>query len=500
MQYRNPVIRGFNPDPSICRVGKDYYLVTSSFAYFPGIPVYHSPDLVNWEMIGHCIERKGLLPFSEAESPGGIWAPTIRYHEGTFYVTATFSRHGNFIVSAADPAGPWSEPVWTEVDGIDPSMYFEGSCMFYCTNDSARRRIELGAETEGISLCQMDPATGKVIGERRRIWSGTGEGWLESPHVYRIGEYYYLMCAEGGTGLQHMVNVARSRNLFGPYESCPHNPILTNRNDTTKQVVCAGHADLFEDASGAWWLVHLACRTNINMHSNIGRETFLMPCTWAGHWPAVLPERKSRIAVDGPVCSEQKAPVPFIPDFSRKNREKEWLFLREPEEASYDRCSGALFIHPTSARIDDRMGSPGFICIRQTEFIFRLDTVIRYSPKESSDEAGLAVYLDHDFCYRFSIALIDGRPKLILRKHIDDIRQTVVLADMDTSQDIHISIAADKRTYSFLLGGRMLANASSRFMSTDVPDRCFTGTMLGVFCDGSSELQLKSFAYYPDCS
>ena len=500
MQYTNPIIRGFNPDPSICRVGTDYYLVTSSFAYFPGIPLYHSTDLVNWEMIGHCIERKGILPFDKAESPGGIWAPTIRYHEGTFYVTATFSRHGNFIVSATDPVGPWSDPVWTEVDGIDPSMYFENGNVYYCTNDSVRRRAELGVGTEGISLCQVDVSTGKVIGERRRIWSGTGEGWLESPHVYRIGEYYYLMCAEGGTGLQHMVTIARSKNLFGPFESYMNNPILTNRNDTTKQVVCAGHADLFEDASGNWWLVHLGCRTNINMHSNIGRETFLMPCTWIDQWPVVLPDRKSRIAVDGPVSSAQKPAVPFIPDFSRKNQEKEWLFLREPEETSCARRNSELIIHPTTTCIDDKMGSPGFICIRQTELSFRLDTVMRYTPKESSDEAGLAIYLDSDFCYLFSITLIDKQPKLILRRHIDDIRQTVVLTEIDTAQDISLSITADSRNYCFLLNGKMLTSASTRFMSKDVPDRCFTGTMLGIFTDGKTDLRVKSFAYYPEYS
>ena len=497
MQYTNPIIRGFNPDPSICRVGKDYYLVTSSFAYFPGIPVYHSRDLVNWKLIGHCVTDPFFLPFEETDAPGGIWAPTIRYHEGSFFVTATFSRHGNFIVSTADPAGPWSAPVWTEVDGIDPSMYFEKGNMYYCTNDSSARRKELGADSEGISMCRMDVSTGKVIGERKRIWSGTGGGWLEAPHVYRIGEYYYLLCAEGGTGLQHMVTAARSKELFGPYESCPDNPILTNRNDTTKQVMCAGHADLFEDAQGHWWLVHLGCRTNINMHSNIGRETFLLPCAWVDGWPRALPDGKCRLEMEGPVFSAQMPPNNFVPDLHHKEWEKQWLFLRGRKDEAYKRGDGALILRPLNAKIDDDFGFPTFLCVRQTEPVCAWNATIRYSPKGKDDEAGLIVYLDHDFNYRFAVKLVDGSPHLVLRKRVDDIDQTIVLRKVDQDQSLALAIRTEQRSYSFQLDGETLIISSSRFMSTDIPDRCFTGTMLGLFCDGTTDLCVERIQCIP---
>ena len=494
MILQNPIIRGFNPDPSICRTGKDYYLVTSSFAFFPGIPVYHSRDLVNWELISHCITKEGMLPLERAESAGGIWAPTIRYHRGRFYVTATFSRFGNFIISAKDPEGPWSEPIWTQVDGIDPSMYFEDDEMYYCTNDSAARRKELGVATEGISLCRMDVTTGKVLGERCRIWSGTGGGWLESPHVYKIGEYYYLLCAEGGTGPMHMATIARSKELFGPYESCPHNPILTNRNDTSKQVICSGHADLFEDTCGKWWIVHLGCRTNINMHSNIGRETFLMPCDWVNGWPRVLPDGQSKLEVDIPISVVQKPGMVFHPDFQKQEWEKKWLFLRDGQK-QFVREHGELIVKPSNSGMYDPVGSPGFLCIRQTELEFEFSALLHYQPGEFGDEAGLIVYLDHDFNYKLAVTNINDKPMLVLNKRIDDLDQILVLSAVDVTKDINLTITADKRNYNFLLNSENLVSASTRFMSTDIPDRCFTGTVLGLFVEGLSQLHVKNVRY-----
>ena len=229
MKYTNPIIRGFNPDPSICRVGEDYYLVTSSFEYFPGIPIYHSRDLVNWTQIGNCVSRPEQLPLEEAKSSGGVWAPTIRYSGGRFYITATFDGKGNFIISSDDPAHGWSDAVWTEFSGIDPSMFFENGKMYYCANDAGERNHLYGYE--GISLAEMNPDTGEIIGEIKRIWHGNGGGWLEAPHIYHIGDYYYIIAAEGGTGWGHNVIVGRSAGIWGPYENCPQNPILTNRND-----------------------------------------------------------------------------------------------------------------------------------------------------------------------------------------------------------------------------------------------------------------------------
>ncbi|MBR0469787.1 MAG: glycoside hydrolase family 43 protein, partial [Clostridia bacterium] len=297
MKYTNPVISGFNPDPSICKAGEDYYLVTSTFEYFPGIPIYHSIDLVNWEHIGNAVTRKSQLPFEKTKPSGGIWAPTIRYGNEKFYITATFSEGGNFIISAEDPCGEWSDAVWTEMDGIDPSMLFDDGKMYYCANDcGSRGKLH---ETEGISVAEMDPDSGKIIGEIKRVWNGTGGGWIEAPHIYHIGDWYYIIAAEGGTGVRHTEVEARSRSIWGPYESCPHNPILTNRNDTDKQAACCGHADLIQEADGKWWMVHLATRPYTSGKSPLGRETFLIPVAWQDGW-FFAKGKKARIENDAP--------------------------------------------------------------------------------------------------------------------------------------------------------------------------------------------------------
>lgn len=315
MNYRNPVIRGFNPDPSICRVGNSYYLVTSSFEYFPGIPIYHSTDLLNWELIGHCITRETQLKMEGIKASGGIWAPTIRYYNGRFYVTATFSEHGNFIVYTDNPSSEWSDPIWTDMDGIDPSIFFENGKMYYCANDCGSR----GGNGEGISLAEMNPETGKVIGEIKRIWTGTGGGFLEAPHIYHIGEWYYLLAAEGGSGFGHMTTAARSRNLFGEYEACPDNPILTNRHDTSKLVGCSGHSDLFKDTNGHWWIVHLATRKTSGTMSSIGRETFLTPVVWENEFPVVKNARKASLDVDAKINAVQQLRNKWIADFTIYN-------------------------------------------------------------------------------------------------------------------------------------------------------------------------------------
>ncbi len=290
MKLKNPIIRGFNPDPSICRVGEDYYLVTSSFEYFPGVPIYHSRDLVNWRQIGHCLTRKSQLFLERAPSSGGIFAPTIRYHNGRFWmVTTNVGRQvdgrvvdgGNFYVSTDDPAGEWSEPIWVKQRGIDPSLYFENGKTYFTSNGTA------WAHSRGLYQCEIDISTGEQLNDTVFLWTGTGGAYVEAPHLFKRGDYYYLMAAEGGTERGHMETIARSRTPYGPFESCPHNPILTHRSLQTL-IQSTGHADFVEDPSGNWWAVFLGVRFPGGFWSNLGRETFLAPVTWtADGWPVV---------------------------------------------------------------------------------------------------------------------------------------------------------------------------------------------------------------------
>ncbi len=381
MSFINPIIRGFNPDPSICRAGSDYYLVTSTFEYFPAIPIYHSTDLLNWELIGHCITREDQISMEGVKASGGIWAPTIRYHNGRFYVTATFDGRGNFIVHTDDITGEWSDPIWTDMDGIDPSMFFEDGKMYYCANDFGSR----GENGEGISLAKMDTETGKVIGEIKRIWTGTGGGFLEAPHIYHIGEWYYLLAAEGGTSFGHMTTAARSRSLFGEYEACPYNPILTNRHDTSKLVGCSGHSDLFEDVEGNWWVVHLATRRTCGTMSSIGRETFLTPIVWENGFPAVKNDRRAELDVDIKINALQKLQNDWSADFTKPEWEKEWLFLGKPYFENYERKNSCLYLKPSTVKITDERISPTFAAVRKSEIDFTAETEIEFDTNEIGD-------------------------------------------------------------------------------------------------------------------
>ncbi|MFR2048590.1 MAG: family 43 glycosylhydrolase, partial [Lachnospiraceae bacterium] len=434
MKYQNPIIRGFHPDPSICRVGSDYYLVTSTFEYFPGIALFRSRDLVNWKQIVNCITRPGQLDYAKFKDSGGVWAPTIRCYKGRFYVTAAIDGMGNMIMHTDDINGEWSAPVWTDFGGIDPSICFDGDEAYYCTNDFTNGH-------EAIVLAKIDPDTGVRKEERREIWNGTGGGWLESPHVYHIGDYYYILAAEGGTNYTHMETAARSKNIYGPYENCPYNPVLTNRNDTTKQIQCAGHADLIDDENGNWWMVHLGTRSVLKSKTPLGRETFLTPVEWKKGWPVAVNRRaKLENELDRIVCRTKEENAQnknaygqieternihignsfnFKPNFSISSWEPQWLWLREPDITLYERKSNALILHP-SAFDFKAPAQPCFVGICQPDIDCHFQTTFTFEPKDG-EEGGMLLYLSSNFYYRICKRKQKGKTQLAVIRKLDDV-------------------------------------------------------------------------------
>ncbi len=277
MKYQNPVLRGMYPDPSVCRYQDKYYMVCSTFQYFPGVPVFESDDMVNWKQIGHCLTRPSQIELSGIRSSGGVFAPTIRCHNGRFFmVTTNDSIPQNFYVYTDDIYGEWSEPILVEQDGIDPSLFFEDGKTYFISNGSDEKGVGC------IQMSEIDIETGKMLTPSKVLWHGTGGRYLESPHLYRFGEYYYLVEAEGGTEYGHMANYARSKAIWGPYESYSNNPVLTNRNLGGYQLQAAGHGDIVEDANGNWWFMHLAFRQIHKWHTfhHLGREACLVPLYW----------------------------------------------------------------------------------------------------------------------------------------------------------------------------------------------------------------------------
>lgn len=493
MKYQNPIIRGFNPDPSICRVGEDYYLVTSSFEYFPGLPIYHSKDLVNWKQIGNCLQRAEEFPLNHVKDSGGIWAPTIRYHEGVFYVTATLEQYGNFIVSTKDPAGIWSAPVWVSVGGIDPSLFFEDGKVYYCTNFSAH------PGTEEITLEEIDIQTGKLLTEPKTIWKGIGGGFMEAPHIYHIGEWYYLLTAEGGTNFNHMITCARSKDIWGPYEDCPLNPILTNVHDTSKEVQCSGHGDLFEDQNGNWWMVHLATRLCRRTMTNLGRETFLTPMRWEDGWPVADNNRKARLNEEGPLWEEQRNKPVWKLDLTKEKWEPEILHLRTPIVDNYKKTEAELLIKPTSVGISDQ-ANPSVALLRQKDFDCIMNAVFNFDTCKEGDEAGIVVVLSAMFHYQMYLKRMHGKDYLVLEKEADDMKMQVFCRPiyLEKGANVCMEVRADKETYEFYFASEgesleYVGSGSTRFLCVEGAGKCFTGTVMGLYssCEQETEAVLK---------
>ena len=484
MKYQNPILRGFNPDPSVCRVGEDFYLVTSTFEYFPGIPVYHSQDLVNWELIGHCIDRPEQLPSLETVvTTKGIWAPTIRYNEGTFYVTATCHGIGNFIVSAKDPAGPWSDPVFVPIDGIDPSLFFENGKAYYCTNQPGGVH-----NVQGLSMVEIDVTTGQFLSDVKYLWGGTGGAYAEAPHIYHIGDWYYAVLAEGGTFYMHMVTIARSKNIWGPYEPCPHNPLITNRHDQSRDVACTGHGELFDDAQGNWWIAHLGTRTTVNWSSQMGRETFLMPITWQDGWPVVEGAGMSLLEPDGPILKPQELAKRWKADLSK--RELPWIHLRIPREENYQWSAEGLRLIPVTDKISDSLGRPTMVALRQYDMNSSCMVKLEFEPMSDGDEAGLTAFLSCTYHYKICKRREKGKNYIVVQKKAGDFFQEVYREEVNDGQ-LTLCITGTKFSYSFgySIGNddvKECARAASKFLSWDFAPS-FTGVVYGVYTSCEKE-------------
>ncbi len=495
--YHNPVIRGFNPDPSICRVGNEYYLVTSTFEFFPGIPVYKSEDLVNWTQIGNVITRAEDFPYKDARIGRGVWAPTIRFYKGRFYVTAKFQDCGNFIMSAADPAGEWSKPVFVPMTRIDPSLLFDEGKVYYCTNqrDADNR--------ESITLAEIDPDTGGLLTRPAVIWHGVADDrpqHLEAPHVYHIGNWYYLLAAEGGTGWEHMVTAARSGSVWGPYEDCPY-VLLTNRHGEDPEVACSGHGDLVEDADGNWWMVHLATRPDDQWYSHLGRETFLLPVRWENGWPVVA-DGASHLAMEGPLVKEQVLPKGWEADLSR--RQPEWLFVRTPEEDCCRFGPEGLRMEKGSCRLDDPAGSPSFIGVRQPDVFCSAEAAMDAGDLRDGEEAGMAVLISAEGHYLFGVHRSGGRLELRARKNgeagsrfavpVSGLKFTLRIEASREEYKLFYREEGEKTSESSVTekaGDRAAGDGADWTFAGSVPvltradaGKCFTGTLLGLYAEG----------------
>lgn len=482
MRFHDPIIPGFHPDPSICRAGDDFYLATSTFAWFPGVPIFHSRDLVHWRLIGHALDRESQLALAGAEMSGGIYAPTLRWHGGRFHmVTTNVTAQRHLYAHADDPAGPWSEPVPIRHGYIDPSLFFLDSGEVLLTSNGPG----------GICQAVVDLETGALLTESRTIWEGTGGSYPEGPHLYRRGDWFYLLISEGGTEYGHMVTVARSRSPWGPFDPCPHNPILTHRS-IAGGVHCLGHGDLIEDPLGDWWMVHLGVRTlPIYPHyHHLGRETFLCPVSWdADGWPRA--GENGRLPLDGPGPALPRHPWPACPardEFDAPDLSLGWISPRRPlgGRASLAERPGWLRLRGTPEGLD-APGEPAFLGRRQTVFDGLFATSLDWRPPASGAEAGIAVYMDEKHHAEVAVRGTPSGREVFARMRVGPVQQELAARPLPAEGPVELRIEAAGIHYhlGFRAGdgespGVPLATVEARYLSTEVAGG-FTGVVVGLF-------------------
>lgn len=500
--YRNPILAGFHPDPSITRAGDRFYLVTSSFAFFPGIPVFESADLVHWKQIGHVIHRPSQLDFDGLGMSRGVFAPAIEFHDGTFYVTNTaVDSGGNFIATASNPAGPWSDPIWLPgIGGIDPSLFFDDDGRVYLLNNDAPKEKPRYDGHRAIWMQELDLAKMTPVGPREVLVDGgvdpsTNPIWIEGPHLYKRDGWYYLNCAEGGTGPQHSQVILRSRKVWGPYTPYDQNPILTQRNlpaGRAHPITNAGHADLIEGPDGRWWATFLASRNYKQSHYNTGRETFLLPVEWKDGWPIILePGLEIPYVAPGPTFMDTAATqspstgnFTWRDEFDQAELNSAWMFVRVPKQTWTDLVShpGQLAIKPLPEGLET-LRNPAFLARRQQHTFFEASTALRL-PVEAGTEAGIAAFQNESHWYFLGVrGTPRGEQELFLERSSRFGRRIVATAILPEALLLQLKIAGESGDYSFAYdtgrGWRWLKqNEDGTVLSTEVAGG-FIGVVLG---------------------
>ena len=499
LTFRNPILAGFNPDPSICRVGEDYYMVTSSFTWYPGIPVYHSKDLVNWELIGHALDRPGMVDMEGLNDNDGIWATTIRYHEGTYYLITTASKAGgNFYLTAKDPRGPWSDPVWLkETTGIDPSLFWDDDGRCYYVGNAWDFKKSWPAQC-AVWMQELDLQKRQLVGERKILTYGHANNatYAEGPHLYKIEGKYLLLMAEGGSSYHHAVTAHHSKTLWGPYVADKVNPVLTHRHlGRDYPIQNLGHADLVQTQSGEWYAVALGIR-NVDGHNPLARETFLAKVKLEDGTPLFNPGY-------GIMRSEQERPsLPWTPyrqpsptdEFMGDQLDARWHTVRIPSAPFQALRNGKLelSLQPT---VIDSLSCAAMLIQRIRHHRFVATTSLEFKTRKENEQAGLVVYRTANGYY----TLMKGKDSITLaRKHLG---QKTVVAQCPYADDrvcLKVEAAGMKLTFSYgptpeemtAIGGTQSQDALS-----DNKMNKFNGPGVGVYATSSGKPSKKVASY-----
>lgn len=502
--FRNPILPGFNPDPSVCRVGDDYYLVTSSFTWYPGLPVYHSKDLVNWRLIGHGIERTDQLDMRSVDDKNGIWAPTIRHHEGTFYIITTCNTcGGNFYITAEDPAGPWSAPVWLkDAPGIDPSLFWDddGRC-YYTGNDWGINKPEDRWPGQAVIWIQeIDLKQNKFLGERKYLTYGHAHNakYAEAPHIYKVKDKYILLIGEGGTDHNHSVTVHSSSSILGPYMADQINPVITHRHlGQDYPIHAVGHADLVQTQNGDWWAVLLAKRT-VGRKVPLGRETFLCKVDFEGTTPIF---NKGY----GKVLAEQTRPDLSWAPWPQKQSSVDWLAIpwytiRTPQKPFYSLEAEHIAMQLIPETLDNLIQTP-VLLRRVTDHQFTATAKVSFDTNQDYEQAGLVLYRTTNSYY----VLTKERCSLVLYKKIKEEKKILARVPY-TGTDVYLQVDVNNLDIDFRYGASKdeLLPVAEKQSLVDLADNQvnrFNGLGVGFYSSSNgkkskNKAMFADFTYY----
>jgi xylan 1,4-beta-xylosidase len=485
--YENPILRGFHPDPSILRAGDDYYVVNSTFQYFPAILISHSRDLVHWETIGHAITESSSLDLSDLRDSHGIWAPDISFHNGMYYILATLRlndppegktapRRVQLMMKSETPAGPYSTPVRLDVDSIDPSFFADddGNCYLVIS--------------PGVCVAKLDAENMKLLERPTQVWAGTGRKSPEGPHIFKRNGYYYSVLAEGGTEYGHCVTAARSKNLRGPYEPCPYNPVFT-QNDPHAKLQRCGHGDFVTTQDGSWWMVYLCGRPNGGNYTTLGRETALDPVEWnEDGWFTVNHGRGPSEGQAAPNLPETIYAKNTFDDFDSAHLSPEWEFVRNPDEKLYSLTQKpGCFRIMTGAASLNGVHPVNTLLRREESFRFTAALRMKFHPARG-ERAGLVCYYGHRNHIELFLTGTEGKNEVMLEENRNGCKTCLGRTKYSgTDIFLRVRVWGQKRSFDLSAGGKNWTAVGSEpdctFLSDeDVTEgKHHTGTLVGIF-------------------
>lgn len=490
--YQNPIRTGMFPDPSIVRVGEDYYMVNSSFIFFPCIPISHSKDLIHWEIIGHAVTEPEWASLDELEGGRGFWAPDISYHDGRFFITATYRLNDTgtvyrkqFVMSSEKPEGPYSKPAIIDEDGIDPSIFVD---------DDGRKYMLLN---RGARIFELNKECTKQISQATLLFYGDNKRAPEGPHLLKKDGYYYLFEAEGGTGPGHRITVSRSRTLMGKYEPCPYNPIM-RQNDEGAAIQRCGHGKPVMTPNGEWYMVYLCARMIDGKYSILGRETALDPITWTmDGWPVVNNLKGPSVLNKLPSLKQTDVNEMLRDDFDKDKVNLNWMTPRPPYKDGIYVKNGQLNIVGLQHDLDST-ACRSVLVQRQRDFVFGCETALFVTDMSDGQNAGITCYYDENTYLKFGLFKENGRYVLKVVEHVDtdervSIEKQLDLDNKDAKLYLRVNTQYLKRSFLFSTDGKEYIDMGTLMNVYYLCDegikkgKRFTGAMTGLYSVGTKE-------------